>query len=272
MSDQREKRMKTIARRPHNFEAGDSSSAAGGRTAPRRDPNYSPSLQASRLTKFQGRKLAYVRYVDVSWLMGQGFQFPHQLEVIVLDEDLFLGVGGLISTGSPVGDCENEQWESFDAVEMYKSCLHGPHYFLADELTKVGILVNWPGEILKVMFRIATSSSRLLSYGIFISRIIDHVEIDTTDIGFHLINTCDHMLDLDLSDEENPATEPEQSATNVEASQAPQIPPFGLAHLDSMEQRLNQRIDVGFQTMNDIMDFGLMFLYDRVAADIEREA
>ncbi|KAF1885767.1 hypothetical protein Lal_00008506 [Lupinus albus] len=375
MSEQRQKCMKTTAIRPCNFEAGGSSSAAGGRTAARRDPYYSSSLQASRLTKFQGRKLAYVRYVDVSLLVEQGFQFSHQLEVrgtntfvklngklypslireyynnfqfkdgvymtmvkgkiIVLNEELFLAVGGLSSSGSPLGDCENEQWESFDVVDMYKSCLRWPHYFVLGELTKVGsltvescllhyviayiliqcntnhaqptindlkllfairegILVNRPAEILKVMFGIATSSHRLLPYDIFISRIIDHVEIDTSDIDFHLTNTRDHLLDehmihkmgiywfivhwmyqedykitvdLDLSDEENPVTEPEQPDTH-----APQASPYGLAHLDSMEQRQNQRIDAVFQAMNDIMDYGSMSLYDRVAAYIQREA
>ncbi|KAF1860190.1 hypothetical protein Lal_00040472, partial [Lupinus albus] len=39
-----------------------------------------------------------------------------------------------------LGDCENEQWESFDVIEMYKSCLRGPHYFVLVELTKAGSL------------------------------------------------------------------------------------------------------------------------------------
>ncbi|KAF1877056.1 hypothetical protein Lal_00033609, partial [Lupinus albus] len=255
-------------------------------------------------------------YVDVSWLVEQSCHFPHHLEVqgtntfvelngklypslirefynnfqfkdgvymtmvkgkvIVLDEDLFLSVGGLSSSESPLGDCENEQWESFDVVDIYKSCLRGPHYFVLGELTKPtihdlkllfaireGILVNWFAKILKVMFGIATSSSRLLAYGIFISRIIDHVEIDTCEIDFHLTNTCDHLLgehmihkigiywlsgewmyqedyrttvDLYLFDEDNPNTQLEQPAAHAEASQVPQEPPFGLAHLDAMEQ------------------------------------
>ncbi|KAF1864566.1 hypothetical protein Lal_00043207 [Lupinus albus] len=147
------------------------------------------------------------------------------------------------------------------------------------------------------MFGITSSSSRLLAYGIFISRIIDHIEIDTSDVEFQLTNTRDHLVgehlihkmgiywitgqrmyqeayrtteDLDLSDEENPAAVPEQhlDATHDEASQAP---PFGLAHLDAMEQRMNNKIDVGFQAINDIIDSGLMSLYDKVAADIQRE-
>ncbi|KAF1885940.1 hypothetical protein Lal_00018481 [Lupinus albus] len=257
------------------FEVEGSSSVPGGRTAAKRDSYYSPSLQVSRLTKFQGRKLTYARYVDDSWLVEQGFHFLHELEVqgtntfielndklypslirefysnfqfkdvvyitmvkgkvIMLDEDLFLAFGGLSRSGSPLGDWENEKWESLNIVDMYKSCLSGPHYFMLGELTKVGsltiesrllhyvisyilvqhntnhaqptihnmkllfairegILVNWPAEILKVMFGIATSSSKFLAYGIFISRIIDHVEIDTFDIDFQLTNTRDHLL------------------------------------------------------------------------------
>ncbi|KAF1883552.1 hypothetical protein Lal_00037538 [Lupinus albus] len=106
-----------------------------------------------------------------------------------------------------------------------------------------------------VLFGIATSSSRLLAYRIFISRIIDHVEIDTSDVDFQLTNTCDHLLgehlihkmgiywlsgettiDLDLFEDENRTAEPEQPASEAGASQAPPTPPFGLAHLDAMEQ------------------------------------
>ncbi|KAF1884368.1 hypothetical protein Lal_00033544 [Lupinus albus] len=277
------------------------------------DPYFTPELQESRLVRFHGRKLAYVRYADVPWLVEEGFQFPHELEVqgtntfiglhgklypslirefysnfvykngryitmvkgklIVLDEELFLAVGGLSSSGEPLGNCENEQWDDFEAVATYRSCLRDTvtvtprgltkvgsltvenrllHYVIAYMLVqrntnhaqpttndlkmifaiKKGILVNWPAEILKVMSGIATSSSRLLAYGIFISRIIDHMEIDTSDVEIKLTNTHDHQLgeylihkmgiykitsiwmyqedyrttvDLDLSDEETPA-------------------------------------------------------------------
>ncbi|KAF1895047.1 hypothetical protein Lal_00022544 [Lupinus albus] len=57
-----------------------------------------------------------------------------------------------------------------------------------------GILVNWPAEILKVMFGIASSSSRLLAYEIFITRIIDHLDIDTSKMNFALTNTHDHLV------------------------------------------------------------------------------
>ncbi|KAF1889410.1 hypothetical protein Lal_00024735 [Lupinus albus] len=94
---------------------------------------------------------------------------------------------------------------------------------------------------------IATQSSRLLAYGIFISRIIDHMEIDTSEI--ELTNTHDHQMgeyliiwedyrttvSLDLSDEETPADQQEQPTAQLEAPEASQTPPFGLAHLDALE-------------------------------------
>ncbi|KAF1874099.1 hypothetical protein Lal_00041543, partial [Lupinus albus] len=263
------------------------------RNAVRRDPFFSPALQATRLARFQGRKLAYVRYADVSF------------------------------SRAPLGDSENEQCETFDVVIMYKSGLRGSLFVTPGGLTKVGsltvesrlfhyviayillqrntnhaqptthdlklkfairegILVNWPAEILRVVSGIASSSSRLLAFGIFILRIIDHMEIETSYVDVHLTNTHDHLLgeylihkmgiywlsgewmyqkdyrntvDLELSDEETPAGQPEQPAVQPEAAQVSQAPPFSLAHLDAMEQRLNQRMDAGFQDLNEI--FGL---------------
>ncbi|KAF1888375.1 hypothetical protein Lal_00036247 [Lupinus albus] len=161
-----------------------------------------------------------------------------------------------------------------------------------------GILVNWPAEILKVMSGIASSSSRMLAYGIFISRIIDYMEFETSDVHFQLTNTHYHLVgeypihkmgiywlscewiyqedymtivDLQLSDEETPVGQPEKPVVQPEASQVPQAPPFGLAHLDAMEQRLNQRMDAGLQALNERLEYGLMSLYDRVATHIQRE-
>ncbi|KAF1878113.1 hypothetical protein Lal_00015099, partial [Lupinus albus] len=368
------KRMKTIANcSRRTFETGVPSSTTPSRPTWKRDSFFAPELHASRLARFHGRKLAYVRYVDVPWLVEEGFQFPHELEVqgtntfielhgkfypslirefynnfvykngryitmvkgklIVLDEELFSAVGGLSSSGEPLGNCENEQSDNFEALATYKSCLRDIvsvtpggltkvgsltvenrllHYVIAYMLVqrktnhaqpttndlkmifsiKLGILVIWPAEILKVMSRIATSSSRLLAYRIFISRIIDHMEIDTSDVEIKLTNTNDHQLgeylihkmdiykitdtwmttvDLDLSDEETPAEQQEQPTTPPEAPEASQDPPFGLSHLDALEQRLNQRVDVGLQALNDSLDSGLMNLYYRVAADIQRK-
>ncbi|KAF1880030.1 hypothetical protein Lal_00022157, partial [Lupinus albus] len=252
-----------------SFETGGPSSATPSRPTKKKDPYFTPELQASRLIRFHGRKLAYVCYADVPWL------FSHELEVqgtntfiglhrklyptlirefysnfvykigqyitmvkgklIVLDEELFLVVGGLSSSGEPLGNYENEQWNDFEALATYRSCLRDTVTVIPGGLTKVGsltvenrllhyvisymlvqrntnhaqpttndlkmvfaikqwILVNWPAEILKVMSGIATSSSRLLAYGIFISRVIDHMEIDTSDVEIKLANTHDHQL------------------------------------------------------------------------------
>ncbi|KAF1896067.1 hypothetical protein Lal_00042329 [Lupinus albus] len=121
------------------------------------------------------------------------------------------------------------------------------------------------------MFGIASSSSRLLAYGIFVSRIIDHMEIDTSDVEVNLTNSHDHLLGEYLIHKMGIYLM-EQSTAQPEVSQASHAPPFGLAHLDELEQRLNQRMDSGFQLLNDSIDSGLIFVYDRVAADIQREA
>ncbi|KAF1888953.1 hypothetical protein Lal_00036296 [Lupinus albus] len=63
------------------MKAGGSSSTAGGKTAARMDSYYSPNLKATKLAKFHGRRLTYIRYADVSWLVEQGFESPHQLEL-----------------------------------------------------------------------------------------------------------------------------------------------------------------------------------------------
>ncbi|KAF1860157.1 hypothetical protein Lal_00033755 [Lupinus albus] len=333
MAEHRPKRMKTIVNCPRRtFETGGPSSATPSRPTKVRDPFFAPELHVSRLVRFHGRKLAYVRYADVPWLVEEGFQFPHELEVqgtntfiglhgklypslirefysnsvykngqyitmvkgklIVLDEELFLAVGGLSSSGEPLGNCENEQWDNFEALATYRSCLRdnvSRNTNHAQPTTndlkmifaiKQGILVNWPTEILKVMSGIATSSSKLLANGIFISRVIDHMEIDNSDVEIKLTNTHDHQLgeylihkmgiykitstwmyqedyrttvDLDLSDEETPAAQQEQPTAPPEAPKAFQAP------------------HVGLQALNDSMDSGLMNLYDWLATDIQRE-
>ncbi|KAF1894507.1 hypothetical protein Lal_00043365 [Lupinus albus] len=119
------------------------------------------------------------------------------------------------------------------------------HKSRSTNITCEGILVNWTAEILRVMFGIASLSSRLLAYGIFVTRIIDHMTIETSDVDHQLANTNDHLedyrttIDMDLSDEETPDGHPKQPAVQAEASQVPDAPPFGLAHLDAMEERLN---------------------------------
>ncbi|KAF1860141.1 hypothetical protein Lal_00033738 [Lupinus albus] len=59
---------------------------------------------------------------------------------------------------------------------------------------KEEIMVIWPAEIIEVMGGIASSSSRLIVYGIFISRVINHLEIDTSDLEVIVTNSCEHLI------------------------------------------------------------------------------
>ncbi|OIV89030.1 hypothetical protein TanjilG_14494 [Lupinus angustifolius] len=45
-----------------------------------------------------------------------------------MDRDIFMNVGGLSITGVRLGDCE--RLKDFDAAEIYKSCLRGPHLYV----------------------------------------------------------------------------------------------------------------------------------------------
>ncbi|CAL0322753.1 unnamed protein product [Lupinus luteus] len=140
---------------------------------------------------------------------------------------------------------------------------------------KEEIAVNWHVEILKVMNGISWSSSRVLAYGIFISRVIDYLEIYTSDTNVIVTNSIEHLVgdnmihkmgiykygngwmyqedyntivDLDLSDEEELASANEQNPERpqVEADNVPQVPSFGLGHWDAIEKWLNSRIDGHF--------------------------
>ncbi|KAF1894478.1 hypothetical protein Lal_00043642 [Lupinus albus] len=138
-----------------------------------------------------------------------------------LNDDIFMNVGGLSSSGYSIGDCS---WvkENFDPTGVYKSFLRGPHLYIQGQLTKAGslsvenrllhyiiayilvqrntnhaqptvndlrfmyavknnVMINWPEEILKIMNSVSLSQSKLLPYSIFISRIVDYLHIDVSD-------------------------------------------------------------------------------------------
>ncbi|KAF1888976.1 hypothetical protein Lal_00039575 [Lupinus albus] len=232
MAEHRPKRMKTIANHPRRtFETRGQSSAT-----PRR-PATSPLN-----CKHQGWFSFTAENWLMFWLVEEGFQFPHELEVqgtntfiglhgklypslirefysnfvykndqyitmvkgklIMLDEELFLAVGDLSSsatyrsclrdtiTVTPGGlttvgslTVENRLLQYVIAYMLVQQNTNHAQPTTNDLkiifAIKQGILVNWPAEILKLMSGNTTSSSRLLAYGIFISRIIDHMEIDT---------------------------------------------------------------------------------------------
>ncbi|KAF1884429.1 hypothetical protein Lal_00028307 [Lupinus albus] len=268
MEQGRTKRVKTSATRVRRREVGSPS------TWDRGDPYYSLILQETRLAKFQGRKPTYIRYVDLTWLAEQNFSFPHDMEaqgtvqflelkgqvypalvrefyanfrykdgkywsmisgnLFELNDDIFMNVGGLSSSGYSIGDCS---WvkENFDPTEVYKSFLRGPHLYIQGQLTKAGslsvenrllhyiiayilvqrnknyaqptvndlrfmyavknnVMINWPEEILKIMNSVSLSQSKLLPYSIFISRIVDYLHIDVSDTIIVEYTDKDHLV------------------------------------------------------------------------------
>ncbi|KAF1891498.1 hypothetical protein Lal_00012386, partial [Lupinus albus] len=260
----RRKRVKTSTNRaPRNPRSvrneGDGGSSSGVGQKFGLDPFYAPALQVERLAKKFGRKPTYIHYADMAWLVEQGFRYPQNLEVqgVVI----FLELKGSIYP-----------MQTF-SINMVRNTNHAQP--TVDDLKlmfpiKEGILV---------MLGILKSSSRLLAYGIFISHVIDHLAIDTSDVEKIVVNSREHLVgdnmihkisiykyddewmyledhnttvDLNLSDEDENANQGGQNPNHHdEASNMSQGPSFGLAHLDVMEQRLNERID----SMNDrIMD------------------
>ncbi|KAF1862580.1 hypothetical protein Lal_00014120 [Lupinus albus] len=170
---------KHYIKRPRNVEASGSSSAPSAKNAPRKDPYYSPTLQASRLVKFQGRKQTYIRYADISWMVEQCFEFPHQLEM--QGANTFLEMNG---TYVSLRNTNHARPTVNDLKLMFA--------------IREGILVNLSAEILKVIFGIVSSSTRLLAYDIFISMIINHLEIDTSDVDFIVTNFREHLISDNL--------------------------------------------------------------------------
>ncbi|KAF1863091.1 hypothetical protein Lal_00041078 [Lupinus albus] len=171
---------------------------------------------------------ANFRYKDGKyWFMISGNPFE-------LNDDMFMNVGGLSSSGYGIGDCS---WvkENFDPTEVYKSFLRGPHLYIQGQLTKAGslsvenrllhyiiayilvqrntnhaqptvndlrfmyavknnVMINWPEEILKIMNSVSLSQSKLLPYSIFISRIVDYLHIDVSDTIIVEYTDKDHLV------------------------------------------------------------------------------
>ncbi|CAL0323471.1 unnamed protein product [Lupinus luteus] len=318
------KRVKTTANRRSRTEFG--SSSAHATREGRGDPYYSLILQETRLAKFQGRKPTYVRYVDLTWMAEQHFEFPHEFEaqgavqflelkgqvyptlvrefyanfrykdgsywsmisgrLFELDENLFMNVGGLSSNGYGIGDCA---WvkETFDAGEVYKSFLRGPHLYIQGELTKAGSL-SVENRLLHYLIAYilvqrntnhAQPTVNDLRFIIFISRVVEYLYIDVSDTIIIEYTDKDHLVgeslihkmgiykygniwkyqedrttvDIELSsDEDQTGTEGQNATAQGEPSgSASQVPGFILAHLDAMEQRLNNRMDLHFQELKD---------------------
>ncbi|KAF1858787.1 hypothetical protein Lal_00044280 [Lupinus albus] len=261
MEQSRPKRVKTSATRVRRREVGSPSARDRG------DPYYSLILQETRMAKFQGRKPTYIRYVDLTWLAEQNFSFPHDMEaqgtiqfmelkgqvypalvrefyanfrykdgkywsmisgnLFELNDEIFMNVGGLSSSGYSIGDCS---WvkENFDPTER-PSFIHSGstdqswvtsvenrllHYIIAYILVqrntnhaqptvndlrfmyavKNNVMINWPEEILKIMNSVSLSQSKLLPYSIFISRIVDYLRIDVSDTIIVEYTDKDHLV------------------------------------------------------------------------------
>ncbi|KAF1888397.1 hypothetical protein Lal_00039319 [Lupinus albus] len=107
MSEGRLMHVKTTAKQSKTMEVGGSSSSRGSRTTTR---NFKDG----------------------------GFVSLVEKKLFTLDEDLFMQVRGLTSDGFPLGDYNDELWNSYDTEEMYKSCMGGPYYYVEGDSTKVG--------------------------------------------------------------------------------------------------------------------------------------
>ncbi|KAF1877160.1 hypothetical protein Lal_00015822 [Lupinus albus] len=227
---------------------------------PRRVRNKGDGDPSSeRLAKFVSRVPTYVRYAEmvqgaVRFLELIGNIYPSlvrefyanfqqkdggsrnlvQGRLIVLNNELFMDVGGLASDGAPLGNCEDEKWSAYDSIEMYKSCLRAPHCYVPGELTKSGSL-SFENKLLheliaymlvkcntnhaqptvnnlKLMFPIKEGilvnwPSKVLKVMSGITNflkttclwdihlpIIDHLGINTSDVEIIFVNSREHLV------------------------------------------------------------------------------
>ncbi|KAF1881792.1 hypothetical protein Lal_00014542 [Lupinus albus] len=325
MEQGRTKRVKTSATRVRIREVSSPS------TRDRGDPYYSLILQETRMAKFQGRKPTYIRYVDLTWLAEQNFSFPHDMEaqgtiqfmelkgqvypalvrefyanfrykdgkywsmisgnLFELNDDIFMNVGGLSSSGYSIGDYS---WvkENFDPTEVYKSFLRGPHLYIQGQLTKAGSL-SVENRLLHyiiayILVQRNTNHAQptvndlleaaSLQY-LHLMHCFDYLRIDVSDTIIVEYTDKDHLvgeslihkmgiykygttwqyqedyttIGLDLSDDDNQDDRGNQHATTQgePSGSAPQNSAFGLDQLEAMEQRLNNRMDLHFQELKD---------------------
>ncbi|KAF1895967.1 hypothetical protein Lal_00033920 [Lupinus albus] len=286
MEQGRTKRVKTSATRVRRREVGSPSTRDCG------DPYYSLILQETRMAKFQGRKPTYIRefYPNFRYKDGKYWSMisDHLFE---LNDDIFMNVGGLSSSGYSIGDCS---WvkENIDPTEVYKSFLRGPHLYIQGQLTKAeslsvenrllhyiiayilvqrntnhaqptvndlrfmyavknNVMINWPEEILKIMNSVSLSQSKLLPYSIFISRIVDYLHIDVSDTIIVEYTDKDHLVGESLIHKMDGMGDQHATTQGEPSGSAPQNSAFGLDQLEAMEQRLNNRMDLHFQGLKD---------------------
>ncbi|KAF1860187.1 hypothetical protein Lal_00040469 [Lupinus albus] len=335
MEQGRTKRVKTSATRVRRREVGSPS------TRDRGDPYYSLILPETRMAKFQGRKPTYIRYVDLTWLAEQNFSFPHDMEaqgtiqfmelkgqvypaivrefyanfrykdgkywsmifgnLFELNDDIFMNVGGLSSSGYSIGDCS---WvkENFDPTEVYKSFLRGPHLYIQGQLTKVGSLSVENRLLHYIMAYILVQRNTnhaqptvndlrfmyaVKNNSIFISRIVDYLRIDVSDTIIIEYTDKDHLvgeslihkmgiykygttwqyqedyttIGLDLSDDDNQDDMGNQHAT-TQGEPSGSAPQNSAFGLDQLEA-MEQRL-------NNRMDLHFQGLKDSYFAGMEQ--
>ncbi|KAF1855683.1 hypothetical protein Lal_00035411 [Lupinus albus] len=94
---------------------------------------------------------------------------------------------GLASNSEALENSDDEKWSAFDSTVM----LNDLKLMFA---IKEGIMLNWLLEILKTMSEIVYSSSRLLPYEIFLSRVIDYMGIDTYGVETMVLHHREHLV------------------------------------------------------------------------------
>ncbi|KAF1870886.1 hypothetical protein Lal_00030196 [Lupinus albus] len=127
--------------------------------------------------------------------------------LILMNDELFLVVGGSTSDGAPLGNCDGEKWSGYDSTDMYKSCLKGPHYYVPREFTKVGSLLVENKTIHYLIAYILVQHNTnhaqpivndlkliLLAYGIFLFRVIDYMGIDTFGVETMVMYPREHLV------------------------------------------------------------------------------
>lgn len=152
---------------------------------------------------------------------------------------------------------------------------------------KKKILFDWPSEILRHMYLIANSDKKPmpLAYSIFISRIVDYLNIDTSGEVIEEVTKTDNLIDdrmlrkmfmirspdgwifevdqvedvdemqVDSGNEEDEQPVDDFQAASEPTTAAPSDSAITIAHLNAMEQRINARIDERIQGMeNRIME------------------
>ncbi|KAF1856047.1 hypothetical protein Lal_00043763 [Lupinus albus] len=163
-----------------------------------------------------GNSMLILRYKDGKyWSMISGNLFE-------LNNEIFMNVGGLSSSGYSIGDCS---WvkENFDPTEVYKSFLRGPHLYIQGQLTKAGSLS------IRTCFPTVSSSHALLTFCALTFPILSLLNITDKDhlVGEGLIHkmgiykygsTWQYQEDyttigLDLSDDDNQDGTDNQHAT-----------------------------------------------------------